>query len=146
MPLPKALQDIVDEFASAPTDLRVELLFEYSEKLPPLPSELVADGHRAMEQVTECQSPFFLTAEVRDDDTVQLWFDCPPEAPTTRGFAGVLAEGLQGATAGEILDVPEDFYTAMGLGEAISLLRLRGMSAILHRLKRQVLAQRVAAS
>ena len=142
MTLPKGLEDIVEEFASAPMELRVELLFEYSEKLPDLPAAYADQGHSAMEQVTECQSPFFLVAEVRDDDTVGLWFDCPPEAPTTRGFAGVLAEGLQGATAGEILEVPEDFWTRMGLAEAISPLRLRGMAAILARLKRQIRAQR----
>jgi len=43
-----------------------------------------------------------------------------------------------GATAEEILATPSDFYTAMGLSELISPLRLRGMGAILGRVKRQV--------
>jgi len=91
-----------------------------------------------MEQVIECQTPFFLASEIGDDHRVQLWFDAPPEAPTTRGFAGILAEGLGGATVEEILETPDDFYEAMGLSELISGPRLRGMSAILFRLKRQV--------
>ena len=69
---------------------------------------------------------------------MQLHFDAPPEAPTTRGYAGVLAEGLAGATADEVLETPADFFTGMGLGELISPLRLRGMGAILARVKRQV--------
>jgi cysteine desulfuration protein SufE len=144
MTTPAKLQRIVDLFAGAPKDLRLEALLEYSRKVPPLPPDL--EGHReAMEQVVECQTPFFLATEVDDDQRVHVWFDCPPQAPTTRGFAGVLAEGLNGATVDEVLDVPDDFYTRMGLAEAISSLRLRGMGAILHRLKRQ-LREKVGAS
>jgi cysteine desulfuration protein SufE len=91
-----------------------------------------------MEQVPECQTPFFLKAIVRPDDTVLTHFDCPPEAPTTRAFAGILAEGLAGATAAEVLAVPDDLYARMGLAQAISPLRVRGGTAILARLKRQV--------
>jgi cysteine desulfuration protein SufE len=97
-----------------------------------------------MERVVECQTPFFLHAEVVDDGTVQLWFACPPEAPTTRAFAGILAEGLAGAPADEILAVPEDLAGRLGLGQTISPLRLNGMTAIIRRLKRQVRAQLAA--
>jgi cysteine desulfuration protein SufE len=147
MGTPAKLQRIVDLFAGAPKDLRLEALLEYSRKLPPLPEGLA--GHReAMEQVVECQTPFFLATEVDEDRRVHVHFDCPREAPTTRGFAGLLHEGLEGATVEEVLDTPDDFYTRMGLAEAISSLRLRGMGAILHRLKRQVreAAERAPAS
>jgi cysteine desulfuration protein SufE len=138
--MPPKLARIVDLFAGAPKNLRVEALLEYSRKVPPLPPHL--QGHQEdMEQVQECQTPFFLSAEVDGDCRVTAWYDCPPEAPTTRGFAGILAEGLNGATAEEVLEVPNDFYTQMGLAEAISSLRLRGMGAILGHLKRQVREQ-----
>jgi cysteine desulfuration protein SufE len=137
MATPAKLQRIVDLFAGAPKDLRLEALLEYSRTLPPLPEGLA--GHReAMEQVVECQTPFFLATEVDADRRVHVFFDCPREAPTTRGFAGLLHAGLDGATVEEVLDTPDDFYTRMGLAEAISSLRLRGMGAILGRLKRQV--------
>jgi len=144
MALPARLEAIVGDFADAPADLRVEMLLESSDTLPPLPPELA--GHsEAMEQVVECQTPFFLRARVLDDGTVRMWFDAPPEAPTTRGFAGLLSEALDGETAVQILGVPQDFYLRMGLGEVISPLRLRGMTAILHRLQRQVRAELSAA-
>lgn len=140
MASPPKLQRIVELFAGAPKDLRLEALLEYSRKLPRLPPHL--EGKQgAMEQVEECQTPFYLSVEIGDDGRVQVWFDCPPEAPTTRGFAGILAEGLNGATAEEVLAVPNDFYNQMGLDEAISSLRLRGMGAILGHLKRQVREQ-----
>jgi cysteine desulfuration protein SufE len=132
------MAEIAREFREAPDQLRIELLLEYAGALPPLPAHLDSSG---MEQVVECQTPFFLHAEVTEDGTVQLWFDCPPEAPTTRAFAGILAEGLHGATADEVLAVPDDLPQHMGLEQTISPLRLRGMSAILHRLKRQVRQQ-----
>ena len=137
MALPGRLQEIVDEFADLPPELRLEALLDYSRRVPPLPSKLA--GHRdAMEQVPECQTPFFLATELGDDDAVTIHFDAPPEAPTTRGFAGILSEGLNGAAAAEVLAVPSGFSSALGLDRVVSPLRLRGISAILARLKRQV--------
>ncbi len=131
------LERIVDLFAGAPKDLRAQALLEYSRKVPPLPPELA--GHRElMEPVPECQTPFFLATEVDDHNRVTLHFDVPAESPTTRGFAGILWSGLNGASAETVLATPNDFYNRMGLAEVISSLRLRGMQAILSRLKRQV--------
>jgi cysteine desulfuration protein SufE len=137
--MPPKLAEIVDEFASAPREVVLEMLLEFSDEVPPLPAEFA--GHEGMEQVPECQTQFFLKATVQPDDTVVTYFDCPPEAPTTRAFAGILAEGLAGATPAEILAVPDDLYAKMGLAGAISPLRIRGGNAILARLKRQVREQ-----
>ncbi|MFC8850196.1 MULTISPECIES: SufE family protein [unclassified Micromonospora] len=137
--MPTKLAEIVDELADTPRELVLEILLEYADVIPPLPEELA--GREGMEQVPECQTAFFLRAEVNPDRTVTTWFDCPPEAPTTRAFAGILAEGLAGANADEVLAVPDDLYQRMGLAQAISPLRVRGGTAILARLKRQVREQ-----
>jgi cysteine desulfuration protein SufE len=137
--MPAKLAEIVEEFASAPREVVLEMLLEFSDEVPPLPAEFA--GHEGMEQVPECQTQFFLKAEVQPDDTVRTFFDCPPEAPTTRAFAGILAEGLTGATTAQILAVPDDLYAKMGLATTISPLRIRGGTAILGRLKRQVREQ-----
>jgi cysteine desulfuration protein SufE len=139
MDMPTRLAEIIDEFSTAPRDVVLEMLLEYVDAVPPLPAELA--GHEGMEQVPECQTPFFLRAEVYPDRSVGLWFDCPPEAPTTRAFAGILAEGLAAANVDEVLAVPNDIYQRMGLAHAISPLRVRGGSAILARLQRQVREQ-----
>ncbi|WP_089299110.1 SufE family protein [Actinoplanes regularis] len=137
--MPPKLAEIVEDFASAPREVVLEMLLEFSDAVPPLPAELAA--HDGMEQVPECQTAFFLKAEVQPDTTVVTWFDCPPEAPTTRAFAGILAEGLAEASAAEILAIPDDLYARMGLAQAISPLRIRGGTAILGRLKRQIAEQ-----
>jgi cysteine desulfuration protein SufE len=137
--MPPKLAEIVDEFTTAPREVVLEMLLEFSDAVHPLPAELT--GHDGMEHVPECQTPFFLRADVQPDQTVRTYFDCPPEAPTTRAFAGILAEGLEGATAQEVLAVPDDLYSRMGLATAISPLRVRGGTAVLGRLKRQVREQ-----
>jgi cysteine desulfuration protein SufE len=137
MAMPDRLQSIVDQFAAAPRDIRVQALLDYSHRVPPLPDELAANPER-LEQVHECQTPFFLATEVDREGSVHLFFDCPPETPTVRGFAGILREGLEGETYERVLEVPPDFYARMGLQEVVSALRLRGMGAILARLKRQI--------
>jgi cysteine desulfuration protein SufE len=137
MSIPAALTKVVDRFEKAPKELRVQALLQYSKKVPPLPAAYLED-RSALEQVHECQTPFFLATEIDDDGSVHLFFDAPPEAPTVRGFAGILWAGLEGVHWREVLDVPADFYSRMGLDVVVSPLRLRGMSAILARLKRQV--------
>jgi cysteine desulfuration protein SufE len=136
MEIPAKLAEVVEEFASAPREVVLEMLLEYADAVPPLPPELAE--HAGMEQVPECQTQFYLRATVGPDKVVTTWFDCPKEAPTTRAFAGILAEGLAGATADQVLTVPTDLYHRMGLAAAISPLRVRGGTAIITRLQRQV--------
>ena len=135
------LAEIVEDFTSLPGKERLQLLLEFSDDLSALPERYA--GHRdLLEQVPECQSPLFLAVEVDDGDAVHLFFDAPPEAPTTRGFAGILQAGLDGLDADEVLATPDEFTGQLGLTELVSPLRLGGMSAMLSRIKRQVRAKR----
>lgn len=122
-------------FASAPKDLRIQALLDYSRRVPPLPEHINVDS---LEKVHECQTPFFLLTETDDEGRVTIYFDCPPESPTVRGYAGILAEGLNGETAETILALPNEFYQGMGLEDVVTPQRLRGMGAIIGRLKRQL--------
>jgi cysteine desulfuration protein SufE len=137
MTTPPALQHIVDLFAAAPREVKLQALLDYSRRIPPLPQHL-AGRPDLLEKVDECQSPFFLKAEVATDGAVHIYFDAPAEAPTTRGYAGILTEGLASATAEEILAMPADFYVGLGLADVVTPLRLRGMGAIVTRLQRQI--------
>ncbi|WP_166971188.1 SufE family protein [Brevibacterium atlanticum] len=140
--LPEALAEIVTDFAETPADDRLQLLLELATDLPDLP-ERYADHPELLEPVPECQSPIFLVTEVDDaaagdQPIVHLHFSAPPEAPTTRGFAGILHEGLDGATAEVILGIPPDLPLRLSMSEIVSPLRLRGMSGMLSRIQRQV--------
>jgi cysteine desulfuration protein SufE len=131
------LQEIADDFHSVPDKDRLQLLLEFSQDLPALPERYA--GHRdRMEPVPECQTPLFLAVEVEPDEKVHLYFDAPAEAPTTRGFAAILHAGLDGLDADEVLATPPEFSSQLGLADLVSPLRLRGMAAMLSRIKRQV--------
>ena len=135
--LPPRLGEIVDDFASLPPRDRLEMLLEFSQSLPPLPEHYAAHPER-LEPVPECQSPLFVATEVDGDDRVHLFVDAPAESPTTRGFAGIFRDALDGLTAAEVLAVPGDVPSRLSLTEVVSPLRLRGASALLGRVQRQV--------
>lgn len=135
------MQRVVDEFNAAPRALRLALMLDYAKKLPPLPTEY----QDTLEKVHECQTPLFLRAMVTGEGNARLLFDAPEEAPTTRGFASVISHGLNDVEVDEVMAVPEDFYLDLGLGDLISPLRLRGMGAIVTRVKRQLAAAAAAA-
>lgn len=134
-PMPGPLAEVVSEFAEVNGQDKLKLLLEFADELPPLPADL---EEAAMEPVPECQSPLFLHVDAEDRERVRLYFSAPAEAPTTRGFASILATGLDGQSVDTILAVPDDFYAELGLAKLISPLRLRGMSAMLTRIKRRL--------
>jgi cysteine desulfuration protein SufE len=133
--MPAPLAEVVSEFAEVTGQDKLRLLLEFADDLPDLPADL---EEAAMEPVPECQSPLFLHVDAEDRARVRLYFSAPAEAPTTRGFASILASGLDGQSADDILAVPDDFYANLGLAALISPLRLRGMSAMLTRIKRRL--------
>jgi len=134
------LQDIADEFNAIPGAERLQLLLEFSRDLPSLPARY-AEHPDLLEPVPECQTPLFLAVEVDQDAIVRLFFDAPQESPTTRGFAGILHAGLDGLSTEEVLATPGEFSSQLGLQDMVSPLRLRGMAAMLARIKRQIREQ-----
>lgn len=135
---PPRLRAIIEEFQEATPRERLEYLLEYSKELPDLPKRL--HGARdSMEQVHECQTPVFLHTEL-ENGAVRFDLDIPRESPTVRGYASILVQGFAGCDAGEVLATPEDVYMLLGLHEAITPQRLRGLHALLFYMKRQVRA------
>lgn len=148
--IPESVQELIEDFHAVPDADRLQLLLEFSRSLPDLP-ERYGEHPEQLEQVVECQSPLFLAVEVEGQEdgagggepagpesVIRLFITAPAEAPTTRGFASVLSQGLDGLTAAEILAVPDDIPNRLGLANALTPLRLRGMSAMLGRIKRNV--------
>jgi cysteine desulfuration protein SufE len=134
--MPTALDAIVSDLKGSDRQERIDLLLDFAKSLPSLPERLVAHKD-ASHRVEECQSPVYLFVEL-DNGKVSLFADAPIEAPTVRGFVSLLLEGLNGSTVEEILQVPADLVDRCGLGEILGMLRVRGLSGVLRRLKAEV--------
>jgi len=134
--LPRRLSDIRDEFLELEGEDRLQLLLEFAGELPELPERLKSDPGMT-ERVDECQAPVFIALDL-DAEGVHMYASAPREAPTTRGFASILVQGIEGLTAEELRDVPADYPQMLGLNELVSPLRVRGMTGMLGRAKRQI--------
>jgi cysteine desulfuration protein SufE len=130
-------QEIIEAFQEVPASLRLELLLEYSESLPALPSRY-EDHPELLERVEECQSPVYLFVELDLSNKVNVFLTAPDEAPTTKGFASLLQKCLDSETAESVLSFDESFVDELGITELVSPLRIRGLHGMLARIKRQV--------
>ncbi|MGO1173192.1 MAG: SufE family protein [Actinomycetaceae bacterium] len=138
--LPDALAAIERDLAALPPDDRVQLLVELGDDLPDV-GPAYRDRPELLEAVRECQAPVYVRAELEptgDHAVVRLHISAPAQAPVTRGFAGILHAGLDGATAREVLAVPAGLAHRLSLESVVSPLRLRGMDGMLARIQRQV--------
>jgi cysteine desulfuration protein SufE len=134
------LDEITDTFQMVDDDVRLELLLDYAQRLPPLPEAYRPLRDRGLNMVHECQSPVFLMVEVRDG-TVRLHADVPDEAPTARSFTAILHEAFDGADPQTVLDAPNDVLHRLALDRLLGMQRMRGLSAIYRRLKHEVQRQ-----
>jgi cysteine desulfuration protein SufE len=134
--LPPKLQEIVDDFASASREEKIEMLVQYSGSLPPLPEWLYSERDK-MATVPECMTQVFLAGQKQPDGSLTFYFDIPLQSPTVRGLAAILASGLNGCKPEEIITLPADFYLPMKLEEAVSFQRLNGFQGVLAHMKQE---------
>lgn len=132
--LPERLQEIVEEFALCVGQEKLEHLLYFSESLPPLPDWLAAKQDQ-MEQVHECMTPLSVYAR-QENGRLTYFFDAPADAPTVRGFAAFMAEGINGSEPETVLRIPDDFYLETGLNQVLTMQRMNGLAGILARMKR----------
>src|ERR1700690_4335118 len=133
MSIPSKLQEIVGDFAAMNREEKVETLIAYAESLPPLPDWLL-EQRTIMDSVPECMTPVNVFGE-KKDGKLTFHFDIPPQSPTVRGLAAILANGLNGSTAEDVLSVPAEFFLEMDLQSVLTLQRLNGMSGMLAHMK-----------
>ena len=131
------IDDIVAEFADLDPRERLELLLEFAENLPPLPERYQAQRDAGLHRVPECQTPVFIWVEL-PEGKVQIHADVAPEAPTVKGFVGILVDSYSGQPPETVLATPPDLLQRLGLLESLGMVRMRGLAAIQHHIRQQV--------
>jgi cysteine desulfuration protein SufE len=129
---------IAAEFAELEPRERLELLLEFAEKLAPLPPRYEAERDAGMNRVQECQTPVFLWVDAEGGQT-HIHAYVAPEAPTVKGFVSILADIFTGAKAEEVAATESSLVHRFGLAEALGIVRLRGMQAIAHHIRKKFL-------
>jgi cysteine desulfuration protein SufE len=133
--LSEKIEQLVAEFAELEPRERLELLLEYANSLPPLPHDLEQQRLAGEHRVQECQTPVFVWVALPQGRLqVDAWV--APEAPTVKGFVGIVRELLTACTPDEVRGIDTNFVSRFGLAEALGMQRLRGLGAVLHYIKR----------
>ena len=83
------------------------------------------------------KTPVFLWVEVVDG-RVGLFAHVAPEAPTVKGFVGILVDAFTGASIEEALAADANLVSRLGLTEALGMLRMRGLQGILFYIRKQI--------
>lgn len=136
---------LLDDVADLDDHEKLEWLVEMADELP-TPSYGLVGGQPAEHcRVQECQTPVYLWVNVRNG-RVQVEADVPKQSPTVRGLMAVLVQGIAEASAAEVLGMPDDVVSFLGLQRALGMQRQQGFRGVVARIKREVRRQADAAN
>lgn len=131
------LEELLEDFLDADPEEALEMLIEFSDRLPVLSAGRAEHPQPAQCRIQECQTPVYLWVDVVSD-RVQVEAFVNERSPTVRGFVALLVEGVSGAPVSEVLQMPDDLLPRLGLQETLGMTRQRGFKGIVARLKQGV--------
>ncbi|MBS0260723.1 MAG: SufE family protein [Planctomycetes bacterium] len=131
------LPELLAEFDDVDPEDALEILMEFAERLPPASAGRSGSGEPTDCRILECQTPVYLWVDLNAGH-VHLEAVVPEKSPTVRGFVALLVEGLEGATAAEVAEIPDDFLPLLGLTDTLGMTRQRGFRGVVARIKREV--------
>jgi cysteine desulfuration protein SufE len=131
--LPPNLAKIVQRFqrASEPKR-RYEQLIWYGQRLKEFPeADKVPEN-----KVSGCASQVYVTATLEDDKVI---FQGDSDSQLTKGLVGLLVEGLNGLSSGEIVQLTPDFIQETGLNVSLTPSRANGFYNIFKTMQKKAL-------
>ncbi len=131
-----SLEDIAATFQSVDEQVRLEVLLDYSKKLPDLPPELAeaADADDAL--VPECMTPVWMWI-LPDGDVARLHIRVAEEAPTVKGILSIIVHAYDGESPEKLATIPQNLIGELGLSRLVRMNRAVGINAILGRIRRR---------
>jgi cysteine desulfuration protein SufE len=130
----RSVEEIIDLFHDLDRDTKLDLLLDYSKKLPEIPERFQNTEQKETHRVHECQTPVSLWVDLIEGK-IQIYADVPKESPTVRGFLSILSEIFNGASPAVVIEAPQDILSRTGLDHTLGMMRLQGLNAIYQRVK-----------
>lgn len=141
MGYPPPLQEIIELFEALPEEERRELLVSYADAAsgfePAAGEEFDLEDVRKDEECTDTVG-VFLKVDGEAGDRVEFRVTLGPKVQTlTKAMTAILCRGLNGARAGEVLDMQADFVPRV-VGAELVRLRSQTVYYVLGRMKAAV--------
>lgn len=130
-------QELTLEFRELSPEERLEEVIEWAAELPPLSAARRTASLPESCRVQECQTPVYLWVD-RTGERVHVEADVSPKSPTVRGLVALIVKALDGANPAEVLSLPDDWLSELGLSEALGMTRQQGFRGVIARIKRDV--------
>jgi cysteine desulfuration protein SufE len=139
MPYPKPLADLISFFESLPEAERRENLIDLAEAARKHePGEGEKFDFTDVRKDPECTDKVGVFVRLQPDGRLHFAVTLGPQVQTlTRAMASILCRGLNGSTAREVLEVPQDFVPRI-VGEHLVRLRSQTVYYVLSRMKEAV--------
>ena len=132
-PIPPALQERIDLFATMPRSDRIETLISIAEKFKPAPPDVAPKPYDEAHRVPACESEAFVWAVDRPDGTLDFYFAVEnPQGVSAKAMSAILADTASGAPLEEVVNIGDDivysfFGDELSMGKSMGLTSLVGM-------------------
>lgn len=130
-------QRLTSEFQELTPQERLEELLELANHLPAVSADRRSAPLPESCRVQECQTPVYLWVDV-SEGRAHLEAVVSPKSPTVRGLVALVVEALEGEEIREILNLPNDWLSELGLSETLGMTRQHGFRGMIARIQRDV--------
>lgn len=132
-PIPPALQERIDLFATLERTDRVDALISIAERYKPAPPSVAPKPYDESHRVPACESEAFVWAVDRPDGTLDYYFVVEnPQGVSAKAMAVILGETVSGAPLDEVANLSDDvvygfFGNELSMGKTMGLTSMVGM-------------------
>ncbi len=130
------LGEFIEEFHDLDDAERLQTLVELADELPPITESRRREPFPTTCRVQECQTPVHIWVDWQGD-RLHLEADVPEKSPTVRGLLAIVVQSLEGASAAQVLALPDDWLPMLGLAAVLGMTRQQGLRGVIRRVKQE---------
>lgn len=127
---PDTFQQVLDDFAFADRQERIDLLIEYADRFRPVPESIATRPFPEENHVPRCESEAYVWAEDQPDGTLKFHFAVEnPQGLSAKAWSVILDETLSGQPLEQVAAVPADSVFTV-FGKEVSMGKGMGLMGI----------------